>query len=250
MVPVALGAIQAGGFAAVSSLTEPERVALATAHDGRDHQEEAFAALLANARRWTPGPGDEPVRLEPDLDSLLADPDAHRGALCRITGALQQHTRLSRPFETAEEWFIRDETGRPILVYVAALPASHGWRDGDRVEILARFYKRVDARARDGTMRSYPGFVGALPQRPGPGSSGGAGAAAWSRLWLVAAPVGLMLAAFFILVVYVRRVRERARPRPAWAAEELLDRGEPLPDDPAEALAEMRRRAEAARAGE
>jgi hypothetical protein len=171
---------------------------------------------------------------------MIAFPDVHRGELCRLTGVLQQQAGLREPFESASEWFLRDEAGRPVLVYVEGL-GEQDFEDGTPVVLLARFYKRVDAVARDGVRRSYPAFVGAFPERaPRP-----AAADPWSRLWVVALPVAVMMAVFAALLVYGRRVRGGHTRRVARPGEEALDRVEGLPDDPAEALVELRRRAEA-----
>ncbi|MHC4414776.1 MAG: hypothetical protein ACYS0G_05785 [Planctomycetota bacterium] len=222
-------------FAAIPPLTDDQRIRVASAHDGRDHREEAFVALLDNIRQWTPGVGDAPLRLNPDLATMLQRPDAHRGELCRITGRIQQQSRLDRPHQNVLEWFIRDEGDRAILVYVARLERSDQFRDGQQVMILARFYKRVDATARDGKVRGYPALVGAFPTVIGSGDEG------WARLWVVSGPVLVMLVAFLLLLLYARRgrgpTRRRARPVVGPAVDETL------PDDPAEALAELRRRA-------
>ena len=91
---------------------------------------------------------------------------------------------------------------------------------------------------RDGERHRYPAFVGALP------SLVAAGGESWLALWAVAVPVGVMFLIFLVLVVLARS-RGRRRPlrvRSGVAATE--EGGEPLPDDPAEALASLRRRAE------
>jgi hypothetical protein len=110
--------------------------------------------------------------------------------------------------------------------------------------VLARFYKRVDAVARDGVERSYAAFVGAHPQRVEAAPAGTA------HLFIVLVPVIVLLAAFVVLMMYVRRQRGGRRAvRRAIGPEDaaVLDEIGPLPDDPAEALAELRRRADAER---
>ncbi len=227
-------------LAAVSPLTEDERVRLATAYDGRDHQEEAFVALLDNVRRWTPGVGDVAVRIEPDLEAMLERPQDHRGELCRIAGRLEQQTRLERPYEGVLEWFVRDESDRPVLLYAVDADATRPFREGERVMLMARFYKSVEAVARDGERHRYPAFVGAFPTAVGGGE-------AWVSLWVVSVPVVVMFVVFLVLLVYARRGQGRGRSR--WSglgravADEKVDG--PLPADPAEALLELRRRAEA-----
>ncbi len=151
--------------------------------------------------------------------------------------SLSQQSWLPAPHEDVAEWFIRDDRGRPILVYVSGLDRKHGFRDGMRVVLDARFYKRVEAEALDGRFHRYPAFVGELPL-----AAAGAGAS-WGRLWVVAIPVAILLGVFLILLVYARA--GAPRPRPAARADWRPDDAEDLPRDPAEALAELRRRAEA-----
>ncbi len=230
-------------LAAVEPLTAGQRIRLLTAYDGRDHQEEAFVALLENVEDWTPGLGDAALRLHPDLQALMAEPDAFRGDLCRITGTIQQQTPLGRPYTGVAEWFLRDEGERPFLVFVSdlGLEKSSGevFADGKRVRIVARFYKRLDALARDGTVHVYPAFVGRFPRTLMVAD------AAWGGLWAVAGPVAVMLVVFAILLGYARR-GGRSRPHRVPVAGELpIQDQEQLPDDPAEALAELRRRVEA-----
>ncbi len=240
MALVVMVALLLSGF---PPLTETQRVRLETATDGRDHREEAFVALLENISSWNGELGDAPIRLDPDLEALVEDPAAYRGSICRVTGTIQQRTRLAPPHERAEEWFIRDRSDRPIIVYMLDLPEAplSGFRDGQVVSVDARFYKRVDFTARDGIPRSYPSFVGAFAHRaPTP-------AAAQGQLTIIAIPLALLLVAFLLLLWYTRRHRrgndERVHRRPV--PTEDLDDEPPLPEDPCEALAELKRRADA-----
>jgi len=235
-------------LAAIPPLAEDQRVRLETAYDGRDHREEAFVALVENVETWTEGLADAPVRLSPDFDAMLASPDEYRGELCRVIGVLQQRTRLARPHDRAWEWFIRDDSGRAIMVYVVGLTAEDetAFADGRRVAIVARFYKRVDATARDGRTHSYPALVGAFPRLAGSAASGGADLRGLFTLAIVL--LALAVAVVVLLVVLARRQRAGARThRPSIHADDKdgeVDAGGPLPDDPAEALAELKRRAE------
>ncbi len=229
---------------AVVPLTDVQRAQLATAHDGGDHREPAFEALLDNVRQWMPGIGDAPIRLHPDLDAMVAEPEAYRGQLYEIVGRLQQQTRIDQANEGVVEWFIRDEQGRPILTYVVGVQPDHAFRDGEQVQIVARFYKRVDAVARDGKVHQYPAFVGVFSTRVIAGDE------RWLGLWAVAIPVVVMFVLFLLLLIYVRRGRpavgaRRSIVRPVVEALAEVDDPAPLPDDPAQALAELRRRAEA-----
>jgi hypothetical protein len=226
-------------LAAIPPLTADERGRLETAYDGRDHQEEAFAALVEHARTWTAGLGDAAVRLAPDPEAMSSGPDDYRGDLCRVAGVLQQRTPLDGPWAGVGEWFVRDAEGRPLLVYVVGDDGTI--REGTAVRIHARFYKPVDAVARDGETHRYAAFVGALPEIAAGATGSDAG------ILLVLAPaLGAMGAVFIVLILLVRRQRARPRRGGSGAAPEAeVDDGAGLPDDPVEALAEMRRRAEA-----
>ncbi|UCD75047.1 MAG: hypothetical protein JSV91_14835 [Phycisphaerales bacterium] len=238
-----LSVILAAAIAAIGPLTDEDRIIIETAYDGRDHKEQAYITLAKHAAAWTEGAGAEPVRLDPDFEAMLADPDAFRGDLCRLAGRIEQQTPLEPPYDMAEEWFIRNDQGRPILVYVAGLEGSEGLEPGAGVEIFARFYKRVDAMARDGQAHSYPAFVGALPQ---PLNRRTAGIDDWRHLWIVAIAIVIMLIALLLLMMALRRTSRRISARRPPAAPDETDEEDPgtLPDDPAAALDELKRRAE------
>jgi len=230
-------------LAVIGPLTDEERVIIDTAYDGRDHKEAAYIALAEHAAAWTDGVSDEPVRLDPDFDAILADPDAYRGDLCLIAGRIEQQSPLEAPYDLTEEWFIRNDDGRPILVYVAGLDGSEGLEPGAGVEIFARFYKRVDATARDGQVHRYPGFVGALPREM---KSTVAKADDWRYLWIIAIAIFIMLIALLLIMMRLRRTPRRMPPaRPANTPDETDEEDAvTLPDDPAAALDELKRRAE------
>ena len=238
MGPSAAGFILGFVLGAVPPLTDDVRARLAGAIDGGEDHADAFGALVENIGRWTPGLGDARVRPDPDLDRVQADPAAYRGELFRIAGILDQLSWLPTPHAAIAEWFVRDEAGRPILVYVYGLSSDHEFQPGQPVTLPARFYKNVADTARDGRVHQYPAFVGAFPQpvRNGP---------AFGQLWVVVAAVAVLLVVFLALVVFVRRSDRSSHFGPRLVMREA-DLGEPpLPDDPVKALAELRRRAQA-----
>ncbi len=100
--------------------------------------------------------------------------------------------------------------------------------------VAGRFYKRLDAVARDGRRRGYPAFVAGLVEAPTPST--------WGVMTPVLVPILIMFAVFLALLIYARRGRPpRRRPvAPQGAAGE-----ESLPGDAADALSELRRRADA-----
>jgi hypothetical protein len=231
---------------AVAPLSDDERVRLETAIDGRDHREEAFVALLENVRSWNAEaiPGDTPVIVEPNVEAMLVSPDRWRGELCRIDGVIQQRHTLDRPFEGVREWFLRLDDGRPILLFISGLdePEASRFRDGRRVIAYARFYKRIDAMARDGKQHAYPAFVGRRPVL----ARAAVGAGGHGILAAIAMPVAGLLVVFLLVWTWSRRRSGRQRVPIATPGESgtEVDDNVPLPDDPCEALGELKRRAE------
>ncbi|MHC4990525.1 MAG: hypothetical protein ACYTGC_06050, partial [Planctomycetota bacterium] len=178
----------AGLLAGAPPLSPEQETRLATARDGRDHQDEAFVALVEHVRSWPEDLGDAAIRIRPDYDAMLEAPAAFRGDLCRVRGAIQQRNTLRAPDPQVTAWFLRTDDGRPLLVYVVDAPAtSDTFRDGQVVTIDARFYKRVELTARDGRSRSYPAFVGAFPRHVPAG-----GAADIRQLWMLVVPLALL----------------------------------------------------------
>jgi MprA protease rhombosortase-interaction domain-containing protein len=236
----------------VPPLTPGQMLRLAKAVDGGDHREDAFAALLENVRVWKGESGDAPIRLQPNFEAMAANPDEFRGDLCRIGGVLAQHTQLAPPFEHVQEWFVRLPDGRPVITYVSQPPDQ--FADGHPLEIDARFYKRIDFVARDGQKRSYAAFVGAFPRAIGPAEVRAPTSDPYGRVWLVAAPILAMLVVFAGLLIYARRRRasamHRALPRSLGVDQGVpaqVDSTQGLPDDPAQALAELKRQADGGR---
>lgn len=231
-------------IASIQPLSEDQRTALNTAFDGRDHQEAAFTALIENVRNWTQGIGDAAIRLEPDYQAILENPDKYRGELCKITGKLQQHNPLPGLNKGIGEWFVRDSSSRPILVYIVKNLNDETFKDGDSVEIIARFYKRVDAIAKDGKQHSYAAFVGAFPKSETKAVN--SKNSANNPLLVLAIPVAIGLIVFMILLAYTRRIRKnkmgyKARPTNS----QQLGEDELLPENPADALAKLKRQGEA-----
>ena len=228
-------------FASIQPLSDDQITALNTAFDGRDHQEAAFTALVENVRNWTEGIGDAAIRLEPDYQAILENPDQFRGELCKITGKLQQHNPLPGLNKGIGEWFVRDADSRPILVYIIKNLNDQTFRDGQSVEIIARFYKRVDAVAKDGKQHSYAAFVGAFPQSASTPTS-----PASNSMLVLAVPVAIGLVVFMILLAYTRRIKRNTKAhKPRSTESQQVDEDVSLPNDPAEALTQLKRHGEA-----
>ncbi len=226
----------------IPPLTEDQITRLNTAQDGQDYQEKAFSALLENMKLYSSDVGDSLIRLKPDIDSMIKRPPDYRGDLCRLIGVIQQQTRLPVPYETVSEWFLRDDTGKPMLIYVSGFPVDSGtgFPNGVRVQIVARFYKRVDFIARDGIQRSYAAFVGANPKKLGLIAG-----YQMSGFWTVVIPVAFLAIVFIILFAYVRHQKKRPhRHMDPLTMKTEVDEADTLSDDPAQALTELRQRAD------
>ena len=229
---------------AVPPLSDELITALETAVDDRDHQEEAFALLLDHVGTWSAGEGvgTTQIRLNPDYAALMNDPSAYRGDLYRLRGILQQHARLDSPFEGTWEWFIRDQKKQPMAVYLPDSIDLVRFTDGQRIEIFARFYKRIEVIARDGKKHQYPAFVGNYPRI----TTGKRGSEWGSFLPVIVFFVAFLGGVFLILFLYTRQYRRNqftdleAHYHPE---SPVLDESTDLPDDSAQAMAVLHRRA-------
>lgn len=240
--------------AATTPLTEEQRIAIETARDGYDQREQAFTMLLENARSWTPGsqtpgrqtPGmevqGEAVLARPDDASVVERPDEFRGRLFEVEGVIQQQMRLANPEEGVMEWFIRTDDGVPLVIYMDEKALGEPWRDGQRVWMLARFYKAIELPARDDVTRRYAAFVGGFPTAIGPHPRGSA-VTPRPPTWLVTALL-IMIVIFVIAALVARSRRRPTRGGRIAINGPRVDEAGSLPDDPAEALAELRRRGE------
>lgn len=234
-------------IAAIPPLTNEQVARVSGAADGADYHDEAFLALVENARQWTEGLGDAPIRLNPNLQAMTQDPAAFRGELCRASGTLQQMTRLAPPYQDVNEWFVQTSDGQAVIAYVVGMDQSSRFIELQVVELDARFYKRMELTSRDGVKRNYPALVGAFPRSSTPPLQG------VSRSSVIAGLVVLMAVIFVGVLLWARKSGGGRRGRlgvqnsgssfapGVWS----VDDDAPLPDDPGQALAELKRRAEA-----
>lgn len=218
--------------------------------------EPALYPLLRDALAWPAG--DEAGAAVPDYRALREDPAAHRGELALIEGELVMAPRpvegLARPGPWTgrlQQWIVLPDQKRDevIALYVVVpegvdLPAP---RVGRRVRVPARFYK-LWADEEHQPPRSYLAFVtSAAAIAPDAG-----GRAELPPTAMIVAVLALV-AVFFFVMRRFSRVRDSAgRPEPVRdraaaarrAAEAEARTGPPLPEDPAAALDELRRRSE------
>jgi len=236
---------------AVGALSPVQQEQLATARDGSDYREAAFDALVEHFRGFTPGEQRGEIRLNPNWQRLVDDPSISRGELFRVSGVIQQQLVLDPPHGDVTEWFVRDDRGTPVIVYVVGLDLKQKFHDGQRILIDARFYKRMDWLARDGQLHRYAALVGAGPEHQmALGSRTPPSQDPWRFVTPIAGLVGALSLMFFFIRIMVkqRKPASSLRPHSGKPFERLadgVDGDDPLPDDPAAALTELKRRADA-----
>ena len=229
--------VSSGVLADMPPLAPGELAALAAVRDDGDVPDAAFGVLADHVKRQDVNGSDEPIRLRVVIANLLSSPAATRGELYRVEGQFLERRVMPAPYADIEEWFLRLPSGEPIAVYLPSDHATDMVADGRPVSIDARFYKVLEAVARDGQVHRYPAFFGASPRMLADNQ-----AAALERMDI------LMLLGFLALLVMVALVvmafaRRQGRPRPRPGPAPVEDRGD-MPDDPAAALRELRSRGE------
>ncbi len=209
-------------------LTPGQRDTLATAADETDALDPAFDLLAGTVADLDVEPDDLPAA---PLAATHLDPDALRGRLFAFRGVVQQTTR--RTDADTIECFLRRPGGPPFVVYLVGpdvdlVPP----RPGARIEGFGAFYKVLGARARDGSRRTYAAFVGRTVAVE-PASPAVAPAA-------LVAGLAVLATALVLLRRRIARLGPRDRVRPITPP--VAQTGS-LPDDPADALGELARRA-------
>ena len=249
----------------VPPLTESQRRMLAetgdTANQPVEESEEArpipmpleqpgLYALLNNAMAWEPG--DERGAALPDYEALYESPAEHRGEVILIEGELLRSTTLevdrSGPWgERITEWVV--EIGRdPLDSVVLLLPDPEGEaaraKAGTAVRVPARFYmaQRLQLAGGDRRWSVFLTFVGPTPREIETGEAG----TPWQQPLLIFALVFLGMA-----ILYILRKAMSPQPRPlqrrhreyegrrddlVTQTNEQAQQGDPLPEDPADAM--------------
>lgn len=273
-------------------LTDVQQSELLGARDGLDHHDSACRALVENLRDWSVSPGDLPAgeaaaaetdggegTLEsfPELtdelaETLLADPDGHRGMIVRLEGRLEQASVRDSTSGPLDEWFVRLDGGRPALVLLASREplalssAGVGERGsgnegginlptpGDHVTILGRWWKPISAEARDLRVRTYPAFVGRWiasgDEATGTSDASTSSISATSRIALMGGVLVILVLLLAGVTIGARMLRRKGVAgagrlgSPYLGESAMMDHEDDggLPDDAAEALSALRRR--------
>ena len=219
-------------------IEESEASRLVFAVDGRDSLDDGFAVLVENSKGWVAGISDE-TRLVPTAVflELAMEPAKYRGQEMTISGVIEQQMDSPPPWEFVSEWFVRDSSGTPFVLYVVGetdVPAKAN------IVARARFYKRVDLTGRDGQVRSFSTFVTS--------SKAIKSASLGNIIPLLLVPVVVVGAMVVFLLsrkkpsrrLHVRDVSMHIDAMIDSAGDTLMD----LPEDPADALALLHESAE------
>lgn len=226
-------------------LTDGVLASLAEVEDDRDAPDAGMLALLKHVEAWPKDAGSSGIRLHVDHDELVASPEAHRGVLMVVEGRLEQVNQLASPLEDVQEWFVRPPEGRPVMVYVP-MPGDLV-RPGDDVVLECYFYKRLQLEDRQGVSRAFPVFIGGQPRvvaaerRAVDTALRDAKAYTDAMVYLVSSIV-LLLLVVGGLVLVTSRVKRRPPHAGIFGDVEPDPPVPSLPDDPADAMAELKRR--------
>lgn len=212
-------------------ISVPESLQLV--RDDTDIPDKAFNDLINFVR--SAADVDDAVEIKVRHDAILEDPARYRGLRVTVSGRVEQHRSLSRPFQDVDEWFVRDDNGLPWMMYVVG--NDEHVEDGRQVTMVAHVYKRVRLEDRSGVMRLYPALIGHnpvwLPVPPSMVDDEG------PRLpWVILLVMIITLVGVLLLG---RRIGRRSFARPVIFAEEDESYSS-LPDDPSEAMRELKRR--------
>jgi len=226
-------------------LPESAIEALSQVVDDQDAPDAGFIALLNHVRSWPPGAGSVGLRLVVEHEALVEHPGNYRGELLVIEGRLEQASTLARPLDSVQEWFVRPPDGHPVMVYVP-LQGMPPVQPGDEVVLEGYFYKRLQIEDRQGVSRAYPVFIGGQPRvvavemRAVETALRNAEAYTTTMVLLVSSVLVLLVVVVGLLLV-TRRLKRRTRPAGIFGAVDPDPPAPSLPDDPADAMAELKR---------
>ncbi len=254
----------------VTPLDDAQRAQLSTAGDFDEQFDQgALYPLLHNAATWQPG--DEAGAQVPDYASIMQRPADARGGLFLIEGQFAgvpdgqtvAYGPLARPGPwdgklqwwgvVVEQWSPGvdqpagdDDNPQAVIAYLVNPPtaADDPPRAGDRVRLVARFYKVWRDVDQNDQTRDYLTFVGHFATVPG--GSGSTAPVDQSSSILPGMPA--LLGVIILLAVGWVALRMAARKAPRHAPPQrdhrdpvTDERDPPLPSDAAEALDAMSR---------
>ena len=138
-------------------IDESEASRLSYVVDGRDSLGDGFVVLVENARAWKQESTTQKGIAEPaDLSEIVANPAAYRGVEMHVIGVVEQPSAVDPPWNDVQEWFVRDETGSPFVLYVVGPSKVQSMA---KISAVARYYKTINLTGRDGKVRTYATFV-------------------------------------------------------------------------------------------
>ena len=221
-------------------IEESDASRLVFAVDGRDSLDDGFAVLVENSKGWVAGISGE-TRLVPTAVflELAMEPAKYRGQEMAISGVIEQQMDSPPPWEFVGEWFVRDSSGTPFVLYVVGETELAAKAN---IVARARFYKRVDLTGRDGQVRSFATFVTSSKAV----KSASLGTIIPHPLLLV--PV-VVVGAMVVFLLSRKKPSHRLHVRDvSMHIDEMIDSADDtmmhLPDDPADALALLHESAE------
>ncbi|MBC8202929.1 MAG: hypothetical protein H8E91_03780 [Planctomycetes bacterium] len=221
-------------------IEENEAARLTFAVDGRDSLDDGFAVLVENAMGWAASSEEKAGSVNPAVFlDLVKDPATYRGNELAIAGVIEQQSAAPPPWEYVGEWFVRDTSGTPFVLYVVGESDISAKAD---IVARARFYKRVDLTGRDGQVRSFATFVtsSSAVESSGFGKS--------IPLQLLFVPV-VVAGALVVFLLSRKKTNQRLQVRDVLLhMDEVIDAVDDasmdLPEDPADALALLHESAE------
>lgn len=244
----------------IPPLTPAQLEQLATAvDDERVFDTAALYPLLQNATEWPVGV--ESGAMIPDFHALRDNPDDYRGKLLLIEGEFITESpagRLARPGPwepKVRRWVVRPDSKQNELLVIYLVNPPPMPRSRQSVRLIARFYMLWTDDDRRGAERSYPILVG----------SGARIVADRTRVsTFTSSPlvsVGMVAVGGIVVMIIVRMVmrsmfsrrtamderreaRELRDEEEREALRQVEKEGPPLPDDPIEAMEELKRRRE------
>ena len=246
---------------AVAPLTDAQRAQLDTAGDYSSVLDEgALYPLLKDAAGWREG--DEAGATVPDYAAIREQPAKHRGTLFLIEGAFQRAISAGKyarpgPWDgRAQQWVVKWGDNFEDVAVIELVTPPPPPKYGQRVRLVARFYKVWNEKDQTGKEASFLTFVGNTAAVTSGGSAGVSDRGGEPTWWVAGGLVAAVGLGWFMMK-RLKRMGSNAPIRPSEALRHRrqqrgddFETHEPpndeapdlLPHDPADALAELSRR--------